>query len=116
MLTRDEDKRLVEQAVEMANTGYRQTPQQIREMVKNIFEKDHRPNPFKENKPGKNWWYSVLQENPEIAFRATSPSEMPRASACNEETLLRWYTKLFFSFTFVTVTKVDFHSAQNQER
>ena len=91
VLTRDEQKQLVEWAVEMAKIGYGQTRRQICEMVKKILEKDHRPNPFIENKPGKDWWYAFLQQNPEITLRAVSALELPRASACTDETLLKWY-------------------------
>lgn len=60
VLTPDEEKRLVEWAVEMAKIGYGQTRHQICEMVKKIIEKDGRPNPFKDNRPGKDWWYTFL--------------------------------------------------------
>ena len=60
VLTRDEEKRLTEWAVDMAKIGCGETRQQICSMVKKILEKDHCFNPFKENKPGKDWWYAFL--------------------------------------------------------
>ena len=50
-------------AVEMNKIGYGQTRRQICEMVKNILDKDGRPNypkPFKDNCAGKDWWYAFF--------------------------------------------------------
>ena len=37
----------------MYEIGYGQTRQQVTEMVKKILDKDGRPNPFKDNRPGR---------------------------------------------------------------
>ncbi len=72
--------------MEMAKIGHGQTRRQICEM-----EKDQRLNLFRNNKPGKDWWYAFLQRNPVIRLRTASALELSQASACTEETLLRWY-------------------------
>ena len=53
VLTRDEEKCLVEWAKEMATIGYGQTRRRICEMVKKIIENNNQPNSFKDNKPGR---------------------------------------------------------------
>ena len=63
VLRKDEEPYLVNWAVEMNKIGYGQTRRQICEMVKKILDKDGRPNPFKDNRPGKDWWYAFLARN-----------------------------------------------------
>ena len=53
VLTSDEEQMLVECALEMSKIGYGRTRQQIFEMVKQILDKNCRPNPFPNNYPGK---------------------------------------------------------------
>ena len=93
VLTRDEEKALADWAVEMSRIGYGQTRRQICEIVMKLIEKDHRPNPFKDNRPGKDWWYSFLKRNEGLSLRTASSLELPRASACTKEALLKWYTE-----------------------
>ena len=50
-------------------------------MVKKILDKDGRPNPFKDNRPRKDWWYSFLSRS-KLAWRSPSALETYRASAC----------------------------------
>ena len=93
VLTAEEERKLVDWAVEMATIGYGQSKRQICEMVKKIVDKDGRPNPFKDNRPGKDWWYVFLKRNPVISLRSASSLETSRASACSEEVLEKWYVK-----------------------
>ena len=51
---------LADWAVEMSHIGYGQTRRQICEIVIKLIEKDHHPNPFKDNRQGKDWWYWFL--------------------------------------------------------
>ena len=55
ILNPDEAK-LVQYAIHMTEIGYGQTKQQLQYLVKQIIEKDGRPNPFSGNFPGKKWW------------------------------------------------------------
>ena len=61
----------------MNNIGYGQTRRQICEMVKKkkILDKDSRPNPFKDNCPGKDWWLAFLTRN-NLTLRSSSSLEM----------------------------------------
>lgn len=72
VLTAEEEHKLVNWAVEMATVGYGQSKRQSCEMVKKIIDKDGRPNPFKDNRPGKDRWYAFLTRNPAISLRSAS--------------------------------------------
>ena len=61
VLTKEEEQELVERALKMAEIGYGQTRRQICEAVKRILDHSKRPNPFTENRPGKDWWYGFLK-------------------------------------------------------
>lgn len=75
----------------MSRIGYGRTNRQIFEMVKKILDKSGRPNPFKNNYPGKDWWHAFLRRHPEVSLRTPEPLQKARVAACNEETLRRWY-------------------------
>ena len=91
VLTAEEEKYLAQWTIDMYEIGYGLT-RQVNEMVKKILDKDGRPNPFKDNRPGKDWWYSFLTRN-KLAWRSPSALEAYRASACTKEKLEEWYTK-----------------------
>ena len=112
VLTRDEEKCLVEWAEKMATIGYGQTRQQICEMVKKIIEKDICRAPA-----------GALQ----ISLRKASALEMPQASACTEErlysggtsTLSNSYSHMTWTvdlITYGTVMRVASHYPPNQVR
>ena len=61
VLTTKEEKYLVQWTIDMYEIGYGQTRQQVMEMVKKLLDKNGRPNPFKDNRPGNDWWYSFLE-------------------------------------------------------
>lgn len=85
-----EERGLVEWAVKMAAIGYGCTRDQVVETVKN---KAGRPNPFTDNRPGKEWWYGFLQRHPQVAMCSTEPLQLAHASACSNEKLTDWYSK-----------------------
>ena len=92
VLRKVEEQCLVNWAIEMNKIGYGQTRRQVCEMVKKILHKDGRPNPFKDNRPGKDWWYAFLARN-NLAVRSPSSLEMYRASACTKQNLESWYAQ-----------------------
>ena len=61
-------------------------------MVKRILDKHSRPNPFLNNMPGKDWWYTFLRRHPEISLRTPQVLETCRAKACTPTALAKWYT------------------------
>ena len=91
VLTSVEESMLVDWAIEMSRIGYGRTRQQICEMVKQILDKDKRPNPFTDNRPGKDWWYAFLRRHPTITMRTPEPLQLARAKACTKEGIKKWY-------------------------
>ena len=91
VLTAEEEAELVKWALKM---GYGQTRQQICEKVRRIMQSTGRKNPFKDDTPGKDWWYGFLQRHPEVSMRMPHAQalQMCRASACTPEALDRWFT------------------------
>ena len=93
ILTSDEEQQLVEWALHMAQIGYGQTRRQICEMVKRIMDQTKRPNPFTNNRPGKDWWYAFLRRHPKLAMRQPQPLEAARAVSCTPAVLDRWFAE-----------------------
>ena len=91
VLTEAEENVLANWAVEMVKIGYGRTRQQITEMVKAILDKDGRPNPFSDNRPGKDWWYGFLRRHPNLTMRSPEQLQVSRASACSKQRLDKWY-------------------------
>ena len=90
-LTRQEEEELVQWALKMSEIGYGQTRVQILEMVKRILDNNPRPNPFRDNRPGKDWWYAFLKRHPNISVRVPQALQSCRASACTPDALDRWF-------------------------
>lgn len=93
ILTAAEEQIIVEYAIEMSRIGYGKTREQILEMVKKIIDKDGRPNPFKDNMPGKKWWQLFMKRHPELATRIPEPLQLARAKCCTPECIKAWYVE-----------------------
>ena len=65
----------------MAEIGYGQTRRQLCEMVKKFLDKDGRPNPFKDNRPGRDSWYGFVGHYSKLSLTYWSY----HASACTTE-------------------------------
>ena len=90
-LTKDEEEELVQWAFKMSEIGYGQTSVHICEMVKRILDLKPRANPFRDNRPGKDWWYAFLKRHPKVSVRVPQALQSCRASACTTDALDRWF-------------------------
>lgn len=90
-LTKDKEEALVQWALKMSEIGYGQTRVQISEMVKGILDNQPRPNPFRDNRPGKDWWYAFLKRHPNVQLLVPQVLQSCRASACTPDALDRWF-------------------------
>ena len=106
VLTSAEEDMLVQWSLHMADIGYGRTREQLCLTVKKILDKDGRPNPFRDNYPGKDWWYTFLRRHPELSVRLPESIQMARASSCTAERLDEWYRE-FGEF-------VKFHNLQGK--
>ena len=91
VLSAKEEGKLARWALEMAAIGYGRSKEQILLTVQKIVEKDQRPNPFKDGKPGKKWWKGFLGRHPELSLRKPEPLEASRAAGCTKQKLAQWY-------------------------
>lgn len=75
----------------MGRISYRRTREQISAAVKKLLDKDGRQNPFVDNHPGKDWWYSFLRRHPQLTMRSPEQLQLAHDSACSKEALSKWY-------------------------
>ncbi|XP_041470790.1 uncharacterized protein LOC121420280 [Lytechinus variegatus] len=68
-LSKEEEKKIVDWANEMASQGASQSKGDIQNVVKAFLENDGREHPFLDNLPGKKWWRSFLKRNPNLVYR-----------------------------------------------
>ena len=61
ILTPDEERKIVDWAVEMSQIGYGRTKEQILLAVQKIVVADKRPNPFTNDRSGNKWWLRFLK-------------------------------------------------------
>ena len=91
VLTTEEEQKLAEWAIKMAEIGYGQTRRQVCEMVKKIMDNTKRPNPFTENRPGRDWWYGFLRRHPQLSMRQPQGLQEARAACCTPAVLDKWF-------------------------
>ena len=87
------------------------TRRQVCDMVKKILDKVGRPNPFVNNRPGKDWWYSFVSRK-KLTFRSPSALASYRASACTPERLQCWRSPQESGISLKAIS----HCAQSMEK
>ena len=81
-----------EDAIHMAEIGYGRSREQIFEAVKSILDNDGRPNPFKNNMPGRKWWLLFKKRHPQISLCSPEPLQLCRIKCCTAEAICEWFT------------------------
>ena len=69
VLSSEEETRLADWAIQMAKIGYGRTKQELLDTVQKILNADGRPNPFTNNRPGKDWYQAFMKRHPELSQR-----------------------------------------------
>jgi len=59
--------------------GFGRTKNDLLDAVKRILDTDGRSTPFKENRPGKHWYYAFFKCNPELSSRTPQQLSKERA-------------------------------------
>ena len=78
-LKKDEEQRLIDWCLHMARIGYGRTRGEFLDVVQRIIQKDERPTPFKDSRPGKDWYYQFLKRHPELVEKETNELGKERA-------------------------------------
>ena len=60
VLAHEEEEHLAKWAIQMAKIGYGRTKQELLDTVQTIMNADGRHNPFKNNRPGKDWYQAFM--------------------------------------------------------
>ena len=82
-----EEAILEEWVVHMCKIGYGRTKDQLTLAVKAILDKDGQPNPFTDNRPGKDWVKAFLSRHPNLSLRKTQKLPIARAVSCTPAVL-----------------------------
>ncbi|XP_061169161.1 uncharacterized protein LOC133178483 [Saccostrea echinata] len=93
VLTENEEAKLADWACKMAAIGFGRTRNELLDTVQKILERDQRPNPFKNNRPGKDWYYAFIKRNPIINERTPQQLAKERAVITPQKVEL-WFSDL----------------------
>ena len=93
VLTEAEEKRLADWIILMSKIGYGRTRKELVLTVKRILDDDGRPNPFKNNKPGKDWLKGFFKRHPQLSIRTTLQLGKERA-IISPEKVTKWFQDL----------------------
>ncbi|XP_060556862.1 uncharacterized protein LOC132717417 [Ruditapes philippinarum] len=95
VLSPAEETRLAEWAVSMSRIGYGRTRQELLTTVKKILDDDGRKTPFKDNRPGKDWYRGFVKRHPELTERAPMQLGKERA-VITPSKISNWFSELEF--------------------
>lgn len=93
VLSTNEENRLAEWAVRMSKIGYGRTRKELLSTVKKILDEDGRENPFRNNRPGKDWLKAFFGRHPQLTVRTTLQLGKERA-ILSAEKIERWFSDL----------------------
>lgn len=91
VLTSEEERRIVDWAIHMARIGYGRTRQELANTVKKILDDDGRPNPFKDNRPGKEWLARFFARHPDLSLRTSIQLGKERAIVSADK-INQWFS------------------------
>lgn len=88
-----EEQTLVNWLINLAKCGFPQKPTDLLNTVQKIIRDDKRKNPFKDELPGKSWYYGFLKRHPELSLRTPEGLSKGRAIV-TEESVRKWFRDL----------------------
>ena len=94
VLIAEEEHRLVEYAIEMADRGFGLTPEDIMRLAYAIVEKSQRPHPFHNGMAGRAWMDGFRKRHPQIRLRSPQALSFSRASMASQSTVDDFFAKL----------------------
>ncbi|XP_046568265.1 uncharacterized protein LOC124276668 [Haliotis rubra] len=101
-----EENRLADWVVDMSRIGYGRTREELLTTVQNILDVDNRVNPFKNNKPGKDWFYGFLKRHPSISV--WTPLQLGKERAIvTPEKIVGWHQNFLDYFGSSDKTQIN---------
>lgn len=85
VLTSQEENQFADWLIELANRGFGVSKDSLFQAVKKFLDKDGRPTPFKNNKPGNKWFRGFVKRNPKVKVRKARPLEKKRAKISKDD-------------------------------
>lgn len=93
ILSKTEEKAIVDWILEMARAGFPVTMKEVVFSVQRLLKELKRPNPFKDNCPGKSWMKGFMKRNPNISVRISQNLTRSRA-VISKEHILNWFKEV----------------------
>jgi len=93
VLTHSEEVELVDWVVKMCKIGYGKTKQELLLTVKKMLDFEGRQTRFKNNLPGKQWFYDFVKRHQVLSIRSTQILGRERA-IISQESINKWYDDL----------------------
>ena len=95
VLTHSEEVELIDWVVKMCKIGYGRTKQELLLTVKRMLDFEGRQTRFKNNFPGKQWFYDFVKRHQVLSIRSTQILGRERA-IISQEFINKWYDDLHF--------------------
>ncbi|XP_064641188.1 uncharacterized protein LOC135496014 [Lineus longissimus] len=93
VLTQAEEEELTKYVKYMSQIGHGRVKEELLDIVQKIIEKDGRPNPFKDGRPGKDWFKAFMARNPSLSIRTAEHLGLERAIVTPEK-ILKWFREM----------------------
>ena len=94
VLTIEEEDRLVQYSLEMADRGFGLTPEDIRRLAYIIVSRSGRPHPFQNGMAGRAWMEGFRKRHHQITLRSPQSLSYCRAMMANKSTVEGFFAKL----------------------
>jgi hypothetical protein len=94
VLNKDEESRLEEYCIEMADRGFGLSREDVMRFAYQIAEKMKKPHPFQNNTAGRGWYEGFLSRHPRLSLRSSQPLSRCRAMCSNKDIIADFFAKL----------------------
>ena len=94
VLTKEEEDRLMNYLIQMADMGYGLSREDVMFMAYAIVERSGRKHPFQNDKAGRGWFDGFRARHPQLTIRLPQPLSHCRALCSNRETIDHFFGKL----------------------
>lgn len=98
VLTQAEEEALSKYIKYMSQIGYGRVKDELLDIVQKILRKDGRPNPFTDDRPGKDWFKAFMRRNPSLSIRTSEHLGLERAIVTPEK-IKNWFKEMTEYFT-----------------